>query len=79
MNGAFTVAAVGLTGGHGYLDGIVTIANSTGIGLIVPITDNGFLRFYQLTSGDAAQDLPAIVRPLDYADNTNEVYWKQVL
>ncbi len=67
-----------LTGGGGAaLDGIATAPLDPPY--IIAVIIAGALRFYVLSASDAAEAAPGIIRPDDYAPETNEKVWTQVL
>ncbi len=65
-------------GGPTILDGIPTSSIPVPYWVMFYHTTDGG-RIYRLVSGNDATDSPAIIRPTDYADTTNEKVWKSVL
>jgi hypothetical protein len=65
----------GITGGTGYLDGVATLTESTGVIVKFFVADEA--QEWTLLVGTTASDGVTYQRPLDYAASTNEKVWKR--
>jgi hypothetical protein len=67
-------------GGSTNLDGLNTVSGTYAVGIVIFLTLGGLPAIYQLTESTEEQNLPFIVRPNDYDNQTgNKRVWKRLM